>query len=138
MATATKSAPKSKSTTAPATLPTDELNISAPAPASDATTAPPVASVPPPATDPAPPVAEATTATPEATALTLQEAIASESATAPVINADDVADAQRVIFKRIIGKAQRLANIENKTLISIGGDLQEAVDSFKTLIPKAD
>ncbi len=49
-----------------------------------------------------------------------------------------MADTQRTIFKRIIGKASALAMQENLTVISMGADLQEAIDAFKPLIPKAD
>jgi hypothetical protein len=69
---------------------------------------------------------------------TLQEAIAKASATAPVISADDVADAQRGLFKRIIAKATALAMMENQTVIDMGGLLQEAIDAFKSIIPKSD
>jgi hypothetical protein len=124
MATAAKSrkttatAPASEATApAPDATPTNELpNVSATAPASEAT-APPVASAPAPAP-------------------TLQEALT--TAPAPRVTADSVADAQRVAFNKALDKATTLAMAENQTIIDIGGFLQEAIDAFKPLIPKAD
>lgn len=80
--------------------------------------------------------ATASDATAPVSATTLQEALA--SATAPRVTADSVADAQRVAFNKAIDKATELAMAENQTIIDIGGYLQEAIDAFKPLIPKAD
>jgi hypothetical protein len=129
MTTATKPVPKAKATaSATAPIPTNDLpTVSAAAP--EATGAASASAAAPETTD-------ATNGTPEATNGTLQEALA--SAKAPTVSADAVADEQRAIFKRIIAKATALATLENETVIGMGGLLQEAIDTFKPLIPKAD
>jgi hypothetical protein len=96
-----------------------------------------------------PPATEATEATAteatadatEATAPDLQSAITQETeATKPpaAVDADTVATQQKAIFDRAIGRAAALATAENSTILNMGGDLQEAIDAFKPIIPKAD
>jgi hypothetical protein len=68
----------------------------------------------------------------------LQEAIEKSTEAPSHVSADDVASTQIACFDRAIGRARSLAFAENRTTIDIGADLQEAIDAFKPLIPKAD
>jgi hypothetical protein len=83
-------------------------------------------------------IGKATDPAPTDPAPTLQEAIDKANPPAPTVNADDVATVQIKIFDRAIGRARTLAFSENRTAVDIGADLQEAIDAFKPIIPKAD
>src|SRR5262249_22427185 len=97
----------------------------------------------PPATEPTAPTEATEAKAPDATeppAPDLQPAITkeTEATKAPAPTADDVATKQIACFDRAIGRARTLAFSENRTTVDIGADLQEAIDAFKPLIPKAE
>jgi hypothetical protein len=89
-------------------------------------------------TDPAPTDPAPTDPAPTDPAQNLQEAIAKENPPAPTVSADDVATIQIRCFDRAIGRAKVLAFSENRTTVDIGSDLQEAIDSFKSIIAKSE